>query len=229
MNKFQERILQMLQYGSIVDFNTPDSPGGMMGGEGGSGGEGGTTDTMHQGDTGDTGDTGDNTEDTGDTGDNAGDTGDNAGDDTGDTGDTSNSVDDRLTALTAQISSLVDAFSKNGSNSDDDGGEDNGIDVSSLEHEDLVAMMADDPKGFISNLTSIIHEQVSKGVREENATSRYNNSVEKTIDQYADDNPDFETMWDEGKLQEYMEKNPGHNAISAHMAITMEQRINDAK
>jgi len=230
MNKFQEHILQMLQYGSIVDF--VDSPGGTMS-EAGSGGSSGadtvdTVETITPDDTGGNDTPGDDNTADDTTVDTADDTSsdDAAADDTAVY--TTNNTDERLTALAGEISTLVEAL-KGSPNSDYEGGEGDGFDISSLEHEDLVAMMADDPRGFIDNLTAVIHSQVSQGVREETATSQYNSQVENTIDQYAEDNKDFESMWDEGKLQAFMEKNPGHNAISAHMAITMNRRVADAK
>jgi len=223
MKKYLE---QLLKYGSIVDFNV-DAAGGTVSDAGAvsTGTDGTTVDTVENLES-----STENTEDTGDDSKDAEDASSDTSDTTDDTSDTTvsdtSSVDDRIAALTNQISTLTNTLSSSPDSSDDEGGTD---DFSSLEHEDLVAMMADDPKNFIQTLTSAIRESVSKDVRQESATSDYNSKVENTIDQYADDNPTFEKMWDEGKLQSYMEKNPGHNAISAHMVITMEQRVTDAK
>jgi hypothetical protein len=48
--------------------------------------------------------------------------------------------------------------------------------------------------------------------------------VEETYRTYAQDNPDFDQLWDSGDIRKFMDEHPGHNAISAHMAMTAEAR-----
>jgi len=50
----------------------------------------------------------------------------------------------------------------------------------------------------------------------------------KTYESYAKANPDFDEMWDDGRIQAFMDKNPGHNAISAHQMLTEETRLKAA-
>jgi len=226
MTKFQEYIEKLLKYGSIVNFNTPDAPGGVVsdsgsGGVDSDGSSDGIVGTVEDIPNNDDEEGEGNNSDTGDDENNDVDTGDN------EKSEDTSSVDDRISALTDQISKLTSSLDK-GPDSDKDG-EGDKVGISSLEHQDLVAMMADDPKSFIENITSVIRESVSKDVKLESATTEYNSKIEETIDNYAEENPTFEKMWDKGELQRYMDKHPGHNAISAHMTLTMEQRIEDAK
>ena len=53
--------------------------------------------------------------------------------------------------------------------------------------------------------------------------------IEQTYNQFATDNSDFNDMWDSGQLQAYMDENPGHNAISAYMALTHEAKLDAAE
>jgi hypothetical protein len=54
---------------------------------------------------------------------------------------------------------------------------------------------------------------------------RQEQTIAQTFNSYAQNNPDFVTMWNNGTLQNFMRQNPGHNAISAHMALTVGSRI----
>jgi len=113
-----------------------------------------------------------------------------------------------------------------------DSGKDVGGKVSDLlamEHDDLVDLISQDPKNFVAQLTKSISGELTQQMEERSTTDRYNRQVEETFSGYAKDNPDFEKMWDSGELKTYMDKNPGHNAISAHMMLTINKRIEDAK
>lgn len=105
-------------------------------------------------------------------------------------------------------------------------------DWSQMSDDELLDWQASDPKGFLNNLNQAVEYAVQQGIetyqqRQQQVTEkqRFESSVAKTFESYAKENPDFDTMWDSGEIQEYMQKNPGHNAISAHMAMTGEVRI----
>ena len=54
----------------------------------------------------------------------------------------------------------------------------------------------------------------------EEAAKRFDDRIVSTHARYAAKNPDFDSMWKSGKLQEYMKHHPGHNAISAHFMLS---------
>lgn len=53
-------------------------------------------------------------------------------------------------------------------------------------------------------------------------------AVEKEYSEYAQKNPDFDEMWDSGEIQAFIDEHPGHTAISAHMAMTQEKKVQEA-
>lgn len=232
LNPFAAFLSRNFMFGGMVNMDAPDEPGGMQGAEGGEGDEGsgvgagggmgGSADDAGNSDSG-----GDDSSSADASGDGDGKPGEGEG--TGSEGDNAPDYEKRFTALDTKINNMLTLLNSGTSNSDDDGQSQGDTGGFNLEHDDLVAMMADDPEGFIGKLTHSIEQQVTNKVMQENADNAFSGAVEKTIDEYADANEDFEPMWVDGSIKDYMDKNVGHNAISAHMALTMEQRLADAR
>jgi hypothetical protein len=104
-------------------------------------------------------------------------------------------------------------------------------DLTSMTDEQILDWQSEDPKGYVDNLNKMIAHQVQTGVAtalqsktEQDQQATIEAQVEKTYQAYATENPDFNSMWDSGEIKTYMDQNPGHNAISAHMAMTAETR-----
>ena len=102
-------------------------------------------------------------------------------------------------------------------------------DISKMSDDEILDWQSEDPKGYIDNINKMIGHQVQEGIKtalasnkEEMQMSQYETQVEQTYRSYAEANPDFDDLWDSGKIKQYMDDHPGHNAISAHMAITAE-------
>ena len=97
-------------------------------------------------------------------------------------------------------------------------------DVSQMSKDELLEWFEENPADFLNNFANqVIHENTTK---EQQQT--FNQRVSQTFSDYAKGNADFDAMWKSGKIEEYMNAHPGHNAISAHMALTQEQRLKDA-
>lgn len=211
--------------------NYVDAAGGTIGdGDGGGEGDGGNDGDLTGGAGAGSGsgsdDSGDGTDGKGaDDGSGTDDDKSGSDDGTGDGKGASDGVEAKFTELSNKFDRLVEKLST-GDSSDD--GSDGKSKLSGLEQDDLVALMADDPEGFINKLTESVEKSVSEKVAADNANRSYDTKVEATINDYADKNKDFEEMWDKGEIQAYIEDNPGHNAISAHMAMTMEAKIEAA-
>jgi hypothetical protein len=102
--------------------------------------------------------------------------------------------------------------------------------------EAIIESLESDPKGFLANFAQQV---VTEAENRFNATTKQNQAKanqtqqEKAIDDlYADyesKNPDFVVMWDEGKIQKFMDENPGHTPISAHQVITATKTAEDLK
>ena len=105
-------------------------------------------------------------------------------------------------------------------------------DVSKMTKEEILDWQTEDPQGYYSNILAQAKHEISGDMKENLNQRSVEDAVAGTYEQYAKDNPDFDKMWDTGEIKQYMDRNPGHNAISAHMAITgaskTQQSIDDA-
>jgi len=104
--------------------------------------------------------------------------------------------------------------------------------VLGMSEEELLDLQATNPAKYhqllVDSLTSQITDTVSQSVSKATDQRSYEESIGQTFEGYAKDNPDFDEMWDAGELQQFMDSHPGHNAISAHMALTAEKRTQAA-
>jgi len=97
-------------------------------------------------------------------------------------------------------------------------------DITLMSKEELIEWQEDDPHGYAANL----YRQFVAEKAMEDAQKAKQSTVQQTFKTYEDKNPDFRQMWDNGSIQAFMTANPGHNAISAHMAMTENTRIEAA-
>jgi hypothetical protein len=97
-------------------------------------------------------------------------------------------------------------------------------DITTMSKEELIEWQEDDPHGYAANL----YRQFVAEKAMEDAQKAKQSTVQQTFKTYEEKNADFRQMWDSGKIQEFMAANPGHNAISAHMALTETTRIEAA-
>jgi hypothetical protein len=104
--------------------------------------------------------------------------------------------------------------------------------VLGMSEEELLDLQATNPAKYhqmlVDSLTKQITDTVSQSVTKATDQRSYEESVGKTFEAYAKEHPDFDDMWDSGDLKRYMDSHPGHNAISAHMAMTSEARTKAA-
>lgn len=102
------------------------------------------------------------------------------------------------------------------------------MDITLMSEDEIADKLATDPKGFASNLYKQIRVEVMRDLREEEKAAKEQDTTRRTYEKYEKENPDFVTMWQEGKIQAFLKDNPGHNPISAHMVMTREERIKEA-
>jgi len=104
-------------------------------------------------------------------------------------------------------------------------------DLGVLSNEELAEMMDDNPKDFLQNFAKQVRSEVMSEVTDtlnEAETDSNRDKMEKTFIAYSDKHPDFDDMWDSGVLQRYIEEHPGNNAMSAHMALTLDDTVKAA-
>jgi len=78
----------------------------------------------------------------------------------------------------------------------------------------------ENPKEFLEKFAAKIESQVISRMAQENQARLEKTKLNEVFDNYAEKNPSFDEMLDDGSLREFVQKNPGHNALSAHMALT---------
>jgi hypothetical protein len=94
--------------------------------------------------------------------------------------------------------------------------------------EQILDWQTEDPKGYYANILEQAKHEVAQTMRADLDSRSIEDAVVKTYEKYAAENPDFDELWDSGELRAFMDKNPGHNAISAHMALTNEKKAKEA-
>jgi hypothetical protein len=92
-------------------------------------------------------------------------------------------------------------------------------DVSKMTATEMREWMEEDPIAYTANIAKQIRAEVTKDVEGQFSQRSHEDKMLKTFDDYAAKNETFDQMWDSGEIQRFIDKNPGHNAISAHMAL----------
>ena len=100
-------------------------------------------------------------------------------------------------------------------------------DITELSKEDLRDQFDEDPKAFLANFAKQVRDEVVTEVTAKSTEEKSEADVLSTYNAYAEKNPDFDQMWNRGELQAFMQKHPGHNAISAHMTLTGEKKTQE--
>jgi len=100
------------------------------------------------------------------------------------------------------------------------------VDIDTLTEEDIAEWRTDDPIGYDKNLRALATRDAAVIIRAELKAEADEKRTANTFDTYAEENKENESgtgfmqMWNDGQLQAYMDQNPGHNAISAHLKLT---------
>lgn len=104
--------------------------------------------------------------------------------------------------------------------------------VFGMTEEELLDLQATNPAKYhqmvVDNITRQVSETVAKSVDSAQNQRDFDQQISQTYEQYAKDHPDFEELWDSGEIRAFMDTYPGHNAISAHMAMTQANRVQAA-
>ena len=101
-------------------------------------------------------------------------------------------------------------------------------DVSKMKPEELLDWQSEDPIGYYENIKAQAKYELSNEFNQSFEQRQKEDAVVSTYESFAKANPDFDEMWDQGSLQEFMRSNPGHNAISAYHALTADSKLKAA-
>jgi len=109
------------------------------------------------------------------------------------------------------------------------------IDITTRSRDQLREWQEQDPVGYAANLYKQMQYELEKSFASKAEAARTQaektarrTAVRDTYNAYEREHPDFRQMWDSGQILDFMGKNPGHNAISAHMALTREAAVRAA-
>lgn len=103
-------------------------------------------------------------------------------------------------------------------------------DLTSMTDEEIEEWARSDPKGYAANMYLQIRHEVMNDLRGEISKQEQardmkvrEQRIKSTYDKYEAEHPDFAPMWESGEIMRFIENNPGHNPISAHMAIVRDR------
>jgi hypothetical protein len=101
-------------------------------------------------------------------------------------------------------------------------------DISKMKAEELLDWQSEDPHGYYKNVLAQAKHELTAEFTHTSEQRAKEDAVVSTFENFAKQHPDFDEMWDAGDLQQFMQSNPGHNAISAYWAITAEAKVQEA-
>ena len=103
-----------------------------------------------------------------------------------------------------------------------------------LDDTSIFEKLNNDPKKFLGDFAAKIKSDAIAEFTEATRAEASRNQAVSDFANYAKDNPDtndgkgFDQMWDSGEIKSFIADHPGHNAISAHMAMTADRKIQEA-
>jgi len=91
----------------------------------------------------------------------------------------------------------------------------------SLGNEEIMEALDENPIEFLKNFKNEIETNVLTQFQEKQVQQTADQKIDAVYEQYAEENPSFKTMLDDGSLRNFVDKNPGHTALSAHVMLDM--------
>ncbi|MCG7854192.1 MAG: hypothetical protein MIO92_16875, partial [Methanosarcinaceae archaeon] len=105
-------------------------------------------------------------------------------------------------------------------------------DIMSMEDDDIIDQVTSDPKGFFSNYAKQLAHEIKTELRtakkieaEQNEVATFQERATKTYQDFFDSTPDGQALLDSGSIRDFVNSNPGHNAISAYYALTGDAQV----
>lgn len=101
-------------------------------------------------------------------------------------------------------------------------------DTSGMTEQQMVEWFNDDPKGFYKNILDQAKHELTGTLKGEMSKEDQKKAIDQTYADYEKTNPELAEMWDKGEIQKFIKAHPGHNPISAHMALTLDKKVQAA-
>lgn len=107
--------------------------------------------------------------------------------------------------------------------------------ILSMQPDELIEEMTENPHEFFKNFAQQQRTEIEESVfnklgdyQKQNQAQSLETRQLETFNTFFDENPEAKTMWDSGKLEDFMKENPGHNAISAYQSLNSDNIIAEA-
>ena len=89
-----------------------------------------------------------------------------------------------------------------------------------LGSEELMDSFEKDPKAFLESYADSLSKRILSTQSNQTDAKDFEGKVVKTIEAFAEKNPEFNGLWDSGKITQFMDDNPGYDATGAYYALT---------
>lgn len=102
--------------------------------------------------------------------------------------------------------------------------------IMDMEDDAIMDEFTDNPKQFLGNFAQqLIHEidQRTVNQKQQEQQKTIQQKAENTLAEFFSDKKDGQQMLTDGRIQQYIQDNPGHNAISAYHALAGDSQVQD--
>lgn len=96
-------------------------------------------------------------------------------------------------------------------------------DITKLTPDEMQDWQDEDPVGWAKNLLMQAKAEVRNDIRAEAHQNAMRAAADKTLDDFVKAHPDFDEVYESRVLSQYCDEHPGHNIISAYLAINEEK------
>jgi len=105
------------------------------------------------------------------------------------------------------------------------------VPLQNLDDEKLAEWETNDKRGLYANLLRQARYELLGEIQSLDSRKNFNQSIASTFQRFAQENqgdpkhgiPGFEELWQAGVLQQYMNRNPGYNAMNAYNDIVRDK------
>ena len=98
------------------------------------------------------------------------------------------------------------------------------VDVNAMSNEQILEGLDTDARGFFGNVAKQIFSEVKDAVLKDIESTNGKNSARGEFEAFAKDHPDFKSMVESGKIEQYRKERPWASAKDAYYALTKETR-----
>ena len=102
-------------------------------------------------------------------------------------------------------------------------------DIGALTLEEIQDWQDEDPAGFSKNMLAQAKAEIRADLQTETSQTAHRQKADKTLDDFVDKHPDFDTVYETGTLSTFCDENPGHTIISAYLALNEGKTVTDLK